>query len=97
MNSYGKNMKNYGVDLSFSINEDRIRSNEEIIKLLKEIFDADNYKFVGARVIYNECKHEEWERGITTVIDPDGGYYGGPCYRVEYICPKCGMKKYEEK
>lgn len=43
----------------------------------------------------NKCEHE-WEKVGTTIIDPDGWYYKQPCYRIEYVCVKCGEREYKE-
>lgn len=96
MKAYGKNMRRYQVELSFLIDEDKIRTDEEIKELLEEIFNTDNCKFWGATVIDNECEHE-WKRGGASVSDPDGWYYGKPCWSREYICTKCGRRKYEDE
>lgn len=72
MEAYGKNMRRYKVELNFLIDEDRIRTEEEIKELLEGIFNTDNCKFWGAKIIDNECTHEKWERGQTSIIDPDG-------------------------
>ena len=42
----------------------------------------------------SECTHDEWKRVRTTVIDPDGWYHKMPCYEIEYVCTKCGKKKW---
>lgn len=87
-------MRRYKVELSFLIDEDEIRNDEEVKELLKELFNDSNYKFWHSKVIENECKHEDWKRGNCIVIDPDGWYYNQPCYEVKYICSKCGKIKY---
>lgn len=93
MKIYGKNMSMYTVELSFVIDEDKIRTEEEIRGLLKEIFNTDSYKFLGAAVIDNECIHE-WERVGITDANPNGWGYNCPSYKVKYVCTKCGKKKY---
>ena len=85
---------NYTVQLEFFIDEDVVRTNEEVKEVLKEIFDSCNCSVSNIKVIENECTHEEWKRGNMTVIDPDGWYYGQPSYEVQYICTKCGKIKY---
>lgn len=94
MGRFGENKRWYKAEVVFLTNEDKIRTEEEMRDLLEEIFSANNYKLWGVKVIDNECTHEEWERGQSSVIDPDGWYYNQPCYEVEYICTKCGKKKY---
>lgn len=41
-----------------------------------------------------KCEHE-YTRG--RVLEPVGWYYCETRYKVEYICVKCGAKKYKEE
>ena len=94
MGRYGENKRWYKAEITFLTNENNIKTEEEMIALLGELFNSNNYKFWGAKIIDSECTHDEWKRNATCVRDPDAWYYNQPCYEVEYICTKCGKKKY---
>ena len=94
MGRFGENKRWYSVKVTFLTNEDEIRTEEEIGELLRELFETNNYKLWGTKVIDNECSHNEWQRTALHVSDPDAWYYNQPCYEVEYVCAKCGTKKY---
>ena len=85
----------YTVELDLCLNEDRTRPEKEVRDIVKLIFDDYNCSAKNIRV--KGCCDHDWHINGMKVINTEGVIYNQPCYRVKYLCYKCGRVKYEEE
>lgn len=86
----------YTLELDLCLNENRARSEEELREIVRLIFDKYNCSATNIRV-YEDCCEHDWHINEMKVINTEGVIYNQPCYRVKYVCTKCGKVKYEEE